>query len=455
MSRRIAQSPLTPATGHYPGTHMFDPSSVRAFRAIRWQFDETSGIATFEYALVSDTQKWPFTEHIAFPPNPSAPLTPARRAVVDRLLAHLFVAAAISYYKAAAPPLIQIEQGSYADAEIDFHRLVLERGLGEYCFHNGLDLLRPHFEYRSTESDRAAPVEGLALDGAPLIPVGGGKDSCVTIEAHRAAHPTLITVNRYPVIQAVIDAAELPDLLVRRTIDARLLELNHQGALNGHVPITTIVSLCVLIAAVMHGHPEVIMSNERSASEGNVVYRGVEINHQWSKSVELEEALQRLLATITPELTWSSYLRPWSELAIVDRFVRTGQRYLDVFSSCNAAFRLDPTRRTTRWCGRCPKCQFVFLALATVLPRATLEHVFGNDLFLTSQTDGFEALLGLTESKPFECVGESGECRVALRVIAERDEWRDHPVVAELACQVRARGVWPSLAELGAVYAPA
>ena len=430
---------------------MFDPSSIRAFRAVSWRFDEATGVATFEYALAADAHEWTFTEQVSFAP---AVLTPPRRAVVDRLLKHLFVACGISYFKAAAPPVVRIEQGCFTDAEIAFHCLVIEKGLGEYCFHNEIELLHPRFDFQPALS-APEPIRGLGLDRGPLIPVGGGKDSCVTVEAWRSDAPTLITVNRYPVIQDVIDASALPDLLVRRTIDPRLFELNGVGALNGHVPITSIVSLCVLVAAVIRGHGQVVMSNERSASEGNVVYRGAEINHQWSKSAEFEAGLQSVLAAITPEVTWNSYLRPWSELAIVDRFVRTGARYLDVFSSCNAAFRLDPTRRTTRWCGTCPKCQFVFLALATALDRAAVERIFGADLFTTSPVKGFEALLGLADWKPFECVGESGECRVALRIVAEREDWSSHPVVVALAGAVRARHFWPSVEEVEAIYAPA
>ena len=431
---------------------MFDPSLVRAFSAVAWRFDEETSTATFEYALLGDGEaRWEFVEKIEFP-VPAGPPSAARRAVIDRLLAQLFVAAGISYYKAAAPPEYRIEQGAYSEEEIAFHQLVLTRGLGEFFWKNRLDPnLSPGFEYRTARS--ALPVGGLDLNNGPLIPVGGGKDSCVTIEARRESHPTLITVNRYPVIQDVIDAAGLPDLLVRRTIDPALLQLNREGALNGHVPITTIVSLCVLVAAVLHGHPSVVMSNERSASAGNVTYRGVEINHQWSKSVELETAMQRLLAGITPELSWYSFLRKYSELAIVDRFTRTGGRYRNVFSSCNAAFKLDPAQRVARWCGTCAKCQFVYLALAPELSRVELERIFGADLFATSPTSGFEALLGLAEWKPFECVGESVECRVAWRAVSEQPLWADHPVVAALSERLRAAGLWPTDADREAVYA--
>jgi hypothetical protein len=95
----------------------------------------------------------------------------------------------------------------------------------------------------------------------------------------------------------------------------------------------------------------------------------------------------------------------------------------------------------------------VYLALATSLSRETLVDIWGDELFTSSPVDGFRALLGLTEWKPFECVGESGECRVALKLLSERIEWSVHPVVAALVAEVRESGHWPSADEVAAVFA--
>lgn len=434
----------------------FLPDAVRVFRCTRWSFDPVASEATFEYALDEDIV---LQEVFTFAP-PSQSLSSARRLAFERVLAHLHLAAGLSYYKLAAPPTVRIECGTWTDDEIAFHRTLLAKGLGEYSWHNDLEAeLLPAFEYRAGRPEPA--VVGLALDAGALVPVGGGKDSCVTIEALRAARVsvTLVTINRYPVIQDVIDAAALPDLAVRRVLDPQLAVLNANGARNGHVPVTAIVSLAAAAAAILHGHDAVIMSNERSASEGNVLYRGVEINHQWSKSDEAEQLLAGLLASITPELSYFSLLRPLSELDIARRFAQSCSRYLDSFSSCNAAFRLDPLRRVSRWCGRCPKCQFVYLALATVLERSTLVEILGDELFAASPVDGFRALLGLTEWKPFECVGASIECRVALRLLLDehhggerRDGWSGHVVLQELAAEVVAAGMWPNVDDVAAVF---
>jgi len=447
----------------------FDPRTVATFRYVSASVDYGTAEADpvtvlFSYALHDTTGNEIVSCHETFAfPRPDTEITPTRREVFQRLVLHLGLAAGLSYYKLAAPPRVEISDAyapeGFSIGEIAFHRRLLAKGLGEFSFVNGLDAeLQPEFSYRS-----AAPrecVHDLLLNKGPLVPVGGGKDSCVSIEILRSAaaadarfSPTLITVNRYPVIADVIRDASLPDIAVVRTLDPKLGVLNSLGALNGHVPATAIVSLAVICAAVLHGHGAVVMSNERSASEGNVEYQGIEINHQWSKSEEAEAAIAALVGSISSELTYFSLLRPLSELAIARRFANTCGRYFGSFSSCNAAFRLDPARRASRWCGHCPKCQFVYLALATALDREVLEGIWGSELFESSEEDGFAALLGLRDWKPFECVGEYGECRVALQMVMENPQWAQHPVLARLKSQLQAAGGWPTAADRARVFA--
>lgn len=427
----------------------FDPTAVTAFRYLSRHLDLRTGEAVLRYAL-DDLE---FTERFTFP-VPLVEVVPSRVAVVERLLDHLWLVAGLSYFKMAAPPVIRIEAGRFHRLDIELHQLLLNRGLGEFCFVNGLDpQLRPTYEFQALE-ELPEPITAVQFELGPLVPVGGGKDSCVSIEVLRAAgfHPTLVTVRRFPIIADVIDASGLADLHVERVLDPMVAQLNARGALNGHVPATAIVSFAALIVAALHGFDAVVMSNERSASEGNVLYRGVEINHQWSKSVKAESAITAAVARITPELGWFSLLRPLSELHISHLFARHCSRYFSTFSSCNRSQIIDPTQRVARWCRRCPKCQFVYLALAASMPRHQLEAIFGEDLFSTSTMDGFRSLLGLSSWKPFECVGESGECRVALSMLIDSVEWAKHPVLVELTQEVRAASLWPTATEVAEVY---
>ncbi len=427
----------------------FDPATCVAFCSRGWTLDEATGHVRCRYALeFVDGRVLELHEDYRFPNIDRAHLDDDRRQIVGRLLGHLCVVAGLSYYKLAAPARVIVDHGAWTASDAAYHRVLLTNGLGEFSWENELELLDPEWSYRSLADD---DDEGLvpiicALDNGPLTPVGGGKDSCVSIEFLRAAgiRPTLVTVRRFPVIADVIAASGLADVAVERVLDPALAGLVEAGARNGHVPVTAIVTWASLVAAALGGHDAVVLSNERSASEGNVIYRDVEINHQWSKGAEAEALLSDALARITPNLRAFSLLRGLSELSIARSFAALGSRYFSTFSSCNGAFRTDPQRRVDRWDATCAKCQFVFLALATVLPRSQVESIWGVDVFSVSDEAGFDALLGLTEWKPFECVGESGECRVALAMVSESADWADHPVVLGLVARVRAAGLWPS-----------
>jgi len=234
------------------------------------------------------------------------------------------------------------------------------------------------------------------------------------------------SVNPNKVIVAVNAASGLTALACRRQLDPRLFALNEAGARNGHIPVTAINSLIAIATAAWHGLGPVVMSNERSASDPNLIWNGHEINHQWSKGLAAE-GLLRAAVTAHAGLTepYFSLLRSLSELHIAQLFARHSA-YDDVVTSCNKAFKLhDPT---ARWCGDCPKCRFVFLAMAPAMDRARLTRIFGHDLFSDlGQVPGFLELLGIDAHKPFECVGEVEESLVALSMLPD-----DAPVLLAL-----------------------
>jgi UDP-N-acetyl-alpha-D-muramoyl-L-alanyl-L-glutamate epimerase len=238
-------------------------------------------------------------------------------------------------------------------------------------------------------------------------------------------------------IAASIAAAGLPSIRVRRRLDPTLLYLNRQGALNGHVPITGILSAIVLACAVLAGFDTIAMSNEHSANAPNLTIDGVGINHQYSKSLEFEADFAEYLARhITPSITYFSLLRPLSEIEIARRLSRYPQ-YFDIFRSCNTAFRQSPAARGQHWCCDCPKCRFVFLALAPFIAKNRLIAIFGRNLLDDeTQTEGFAALCGLGEHKPFECVGETEESAAVIAHLASAGEWCDDRVVRRLKSEL-------------------
>jgi len=302
------------------------------------------------------------------------------------------------------------------------------------------------------ELPEVTPVDNS--DRRPLSTVGGGKDSIVTLEALRQAgfEPVPFSVNPNQVIDSVNEASGLAPLAARRRIEPALFELNAAGAFNGHIPVTAVNSLIAVATAVLHGLGPVVMSNERSASDPNLVWNGHEINHQWSKGVEAEGLLRSALtghAGLTEP--YFSLLRTLSELHIARLFAQIS-RYDSVVTSCNAAFKLRDA--SDRWCTDCPKCRFIFLALAPFMPRERLTRIFSADLLADpAQVPGYRELLGVDGYKPFECVGEVEESVVALGLLAEQEQWRDAPVVRELVAAVPAQA-W-AVASRSDVFAPA
>ncbi|MBJ7348119.1 MAG: hypothetical protein JHC87_06075, partial [Thermoleophilaceae bacterium] len=206
------------------------------------------------------------------------------------------------------------------------------------------------------------------------------------------------------------------------------------------VPVTAIVSSIAILVALLNGHSAVAMSNERSAGQGSYLLDGVDVNHQFSKGFVAEQAIAVAVDELVGSIEYFSFLRPASELAIARAFAGMTQ-YHHAFTSCNAVFRLDPARRASNWCGDCPKCRFVWLILAPFIAPAKLTEIFGKDMYLdTSQFDGFAALVGVGEDKPFECVGTVDESIAALRLTADRDEWAEHEMVARLLKSVGGEG---------------
>lgn len=404
---------------------VFDPSAYATFRFGAWRFDEASATVALDYAL---DDQLAFTETITLPAG-APPLDPARRVALDGVLALLHQVAGVSYWKAAAPPALRI--GPLSDRRARFLTNVYVHGLGEYGFRNGIDVGgRIRFAGDPSVTPRAAE---LGPTGRSLVLIGGGKDSVVALETMRAAGAdvTLFSVGDPSAIAATAAVSGYERLVARRTISPVLLEANAAGALNGHVPVTAVVSLIALATAVLHGFDEVVLANERSASQGNLVLAdGTEVNHQWSKGLAFERALRDLLAhEVTPSVAYFSLLRGASELAIARAFARL-EPYHRAFTSCNAAFRLDERRRASTWCGDCPKCRFVYLALAPWSEPEHLRSVFGADLLdRPEQTAEFLALAGFEDHKPFECVGELEESVAAFRLLADDPRWADHAVV--------------------------
>ena len=409
----------------------FAPHQVDLFRYTGVEFEESTAVARFHFELRGPDVLERFTETVAF----AAPTVPLDRPRLDAVLVVLGAVLGLSYYKLAAPGRVELDVDGLSPAAREYLRLLIREGLAEFAYRNDLaGPLEPQITGRNDSVPRLAPVFPA---GAPLVPIGGGKDSVVSVEtlADAGLSPFQFAVNPNSVIDQVVAVSGHPFAGARRTLDPRLLELNADGGLNGHVPVTAMNSLIAVAQSLMLGLGPVVMSNESSASDPTLIWNGDPVNHQWSKSLDAEIALADMLREQAGlEEAYFSLLRPFSELRIARAFAQTS-RYDHAIVSCNRAFRRNAA--SPSWCGECDKCRFVFLALAPHMPRERVIGIVGHDMFADeSQLPGYRALMGLGDHKPFECVGEEAESTVAMSLVARMPSWAQSTVVSALLREV-------------------
>ena len=362
---------------------------------------------------------------------------------IDTIVFNIGMIELISYWKCACPPVVEVRCGALTDSQIAFWRKLYWHGLGEFFYTNGIQETQEAFlEVESVQcsvfSDASQGCVGqlntqhstLYTDNY-LVPIGGGKDSVVTLELLRRAgkqiRPLIMNPRGATVECACMAGFPIDEVLViRRTIDPTLLELNAKGYLNGHTPFSAMLAFYTQLASVLSGVPNVALSNESSANESTVI--GSDVNHQYSKSLEFEDDVRDYTSYLIPHSSFNyfSFLRPLSELQIAMLFSRFTQ-YHDVFRSCNVGSKQDI------WCGHCAKCLFAYIILSPFIEPARLNQIFGKSMLddITLEHE-FRQLLGEAETKPFECVGTVGEVRQALGMAVGRWYPAERPALLKL-----------------------
>jgi hypothetical protein len=354
--------------------------------------------------------------------------------IVDRLAFHLGLIEMLSYWKAACPREVVVEAGPLDQWQIDWWRDLWLRGMGEFFYVNQIDFRSPNYLEITAPTPRSgAAVQHLDHPRArrSLVMVSGGKDSALSLHELREAGEDFgcLLLNPPPsaIEVAAITGCAQP-ITVRRTLDPLLLELNRQGYLNGHTPFSALLAILGLCCAELFDYDRVVVSNERSADEGNVRFLDTDINHQYSKTFAYETAMRQYAsAHLAPGVSYFSILRPLFEIQVCRLFAGCGE-YFDVFRSCNRG------QKEGAWCGRCPKCLSVFISLSPFLSLDTMRRIFGRDLF--DQDDAaalIRALLGMEGPKPFECVGTREETLAGLYLSIKRRKARGEPITPLIA----------------------
>ena len=388
----------------------------------RYHFDGSAKKLTLEYSLDSKVH---FTEEVFFDFDLTADL-PA--APLEAAFFGTFIMAGIGYYKTYVPQGIVLRSGNLSAGQKAFFEKIYSNGLGQFFYENNLDPNTP-ITFPTNDTAPAVAAEPLPQLAGSIVPVGGGKDSITTVEILKSEGEEFESWNigAYPFFEGMLKEMGGSHLRTRRVLSPNLFELNKQGALNGHVPITALESFLAVCAALLRGKKTVIFSNEASANEGNLEYKGRTINHQYSKTLEFEKDFQAYVYNyISPSLTYFSFLRPLKELRIAEIFCKNFfDNYKGNFSSCNRNFHIGSDHERFFWCGECPKCAFIFLAFSPFLPKDKLLGIFGGkNLFADAAlTPTFRQIMGISGNKPMECVGEISEARQAVVLARATGQW--------------------------------
>lgn len=445
---------------------------AKSFEFVEYQANFGRDVLEFKYKITFEGEgNEEFVERLYLPLD-SGPfdLTQGKHArmteskILDKILQNLHLILGISYYKLYCPKEITIKSFTISKLQAAFWNTVYTKGLGEFFYKNKINfngLVK--FPYDENKKDeKPIPVE---LKNKALVAIGGGKDSIVTAEILKKNNVecTAFVLGNHEVQKNTISVLGMETIEIKRELDPKLFELNKTNEVyNGHIPISAIYAFVSLLAGILYDYKYLIFSNEKSANYGNVSYMGETINHQWSKSEEFESLFQKYIKQfVVPDVEYFSLLRPLYEIEVVRRFCEL-TKYHTIFSSCNrnfvqqapSSFRtrgeksqpvdmdgishpnvlgFEMTKMTndqSRWCGRCAKCAFVFCLLSAFLSKKQLIEIFGKNLYDdASLVKIYSQLLGLSEIKPFDCVGTPEETKVAMHMTYKKNEYKGSTIM--------------------------
>ncbi|MFW6351447.1 MAG: hypothetical protein ACOC2E_03595 [Bacteroidota bacterium] len=346
----------------------------------------------------------------------------------SNLIFHLGMVEMISYWKTTCSPVISIQPRRLREGQIDWWKKLFFNGLGEFFHVNGIQTTQDQlFDFEFLKAPRPfAKNKDVDFTNGFIVPVGGGKDSAVTLSLLNKLYDnnTAFVLNPGKAARRCIEIAGLENNVfeVSRTLDPLLLKMNKKGFLNGHTPFSALLAFLLLIVGSVTRKKNIALSNESSANEATIP--GTMINHQYSKSFDFEQDFRWYVYNfMNREINYFSFLRPLNELQIA-RIFSSQPSYFSAFRSCNVGSKKDI------WCCNCSKCLFTYIMLSPFVSREQLFHIFGEDLFeRITLIPVMEQLTGFAPEKPFECVGTIAEVNAALTFILKQNTHDQLPVL--------------------------
>jgi len=348
--------------------------------------------------------------------------------VLNNLVFNLGLIELLSYWKATCSPKIIIEAGFLNKEQIIWWRDLINNGMGQFFYENKINFSGKDFlDITSGKKESKSETYQGKFKNHVLVPIGGGKDSIVTLEILKKAKQEISCFSLSPndSSRQIIKVSGCRNMIItERKIDKKLIELNQKGFLNGHTPFSAYLAFLSLLLAVIFDKEYIAFSNERSSNEGNIKYLGRAINHQYSKSFDFEQKFRKYSKKyLAKNAEYFSFLRPLYEIQIAKLFSRY-PKYFDTFLSCNEALKTySGTKKPMgKWCGKCPKCLFAFMIFYPFIKKDKLIKIFGKNLFTKKELLPLMLeLIGERKFKPFECVGTKRESLAALYLDWEKE----------------------------------
>ncbi len=384
---------------------------------ISWfDFDKKTLKARFFYRF-DDEEK--FTEEIDFSSDFLTIKNDFDENILNNFLFSLSLALWISYYKLYPTKELVLESWFLDEENILFWQKFYRNWLWEFLYKNKIS---PDWLFNFVnKSDKVYKKVEFKTSEKSLLPIGWWKDSIVSAE--------LLVKNDFsftPIVFGKIDLIKQnclnliwkKSLLIKRKLDENLFKLNKEWYYNWHVPITWIISFVLCTTAYLYDYKYIVLSNEKSANTWNTKIWILEVNHQYSKSLEFEQDLSKYInRNLSSDLVYFSLLRWLYEIKIAEIFSKLWKKYFSIFSSCNSNFKINNTWKNwnSLWCNSCPKCAFVYAILRPFLTNEETIQIFSKELYEDKSLENlFKKLLWIQWIKPFECVWEKEEVAYAM-----------------------------------------
>ncbi len=390
------------------------------FRFQRYDYTLENDVFSVKFYFSLD-DKYFFTPSFEIPQRNFYNWSEINKNQLDTILFNIGMIELISYWKLACPKKVYISPFALDANQILWWKKLYFNGLGEFFYLNGIKESVDGFMEIICESDVCCEKIALPLKETTLVPIGGGKDSVVTIESLKNKMPIipLIINPRGATTECAVTAGftECQVAVIKRNLDANMLRMNNEGFLNGHTPFSAMLAFYTLLIGFATNSKYIALSNESSANEPTVL--DTEVNHQYSKSIAFENDFRNYVKEyINSEIQYFSFLRPINEVQIASLFAKN-KDYYKVFKSCNVGSKTDS------WCGKCPKCLFTYLIMSPFIPQNELLEIFGGNLLNNSELlPILKQLKGEVEVKPFECVGTIEEVNACLEYCQKANDER-------------------------------